>query len=371
MAFSIGNTATNTTWSATNTATVTISVSAGSIILLNIAQAHASVTESVSSVTSSHLTFAHRTGATESQTVDAHLEEEVWWAYSSGALTNEVITVTSSGTPATGAIAAIECKGVSSTPFDTNASLPVKNNTGTNQVTGVSTDSAAPVGLLFHGTILPPGGLPTGWTQAALATNSGTFTVNSRVYYKVFSAQQSNATWTLSSNGSDWVLIGDAFSSSISNTITASQGSYSLTGEATTFGILIPASQGTYTLTGEATVTNITKSISPSQGTYTLTGRATTLNSARSISLTRGLYTLTGFSTSSTASYTMSLIRGLYTLAGNNINLIRGSIAPVPSTAPPTKTDLFDTFSLWSPARPPLGLRRTRIKSWIVNKING
>src|SRR5437870_4515056 len=116
VAFTLGNTAVNNSWVATASATVTISVGANSNVVVIAHQTHATTTLSVASVTSANLTFTHRPGGTVSQINGAggsdggiHQEMEEWWAFNAGgALTNEVITVTSSGTPPIASLAAFE-----------------------------------------------------------------------------------------------------------------------------------------------------------------------------------------------------------------------------------------------------------------------
>jgi len=222
MAFAIGNVASNNTWAGSGSGTVTISLSAGSVLLVCAHQVHATVTETVASVTSANLTFAKRTGASHSRINSAgndtwHQEMEVWWAYVPSALTNEVITVTSSGTPTNATIAAVECQGVEdpSSPWDTNASLPASADGGATvpTVTGITTDASKPVGFMFEGTTEPAGGPDTGWTSMGASPSNGGATLSEiRDVYQAFSSAQSGASWTWTAGVGDWMVVADAFS---------------------------------------------------------------------------------------------------------------------------------------------------------------
>lgn len=88
----------------------------------------------------------------------------------------------------------------------------------------------------------------------------------------------------------------------------------------TTPGIIntLSAAQGTYTLTGKAQAVNFAKSISAAQGTYTLTGEAVTLKVGKGLSAVSGTYTLTGEPQSFIKTLGMPAIQGSYTLSGQS-----------------------------------------------------
>jgi hypothetical protein len=402
MAFSIGNTGRNQVVTSTSN-TVTISLSAGSVLLIQIGTTATSATGAAivtasPFVSSANLTFSKRASQTRHDVNVGNgttwQAQEVWWAYSSGALTSEVITVNLTGSPSTGLILAIECKGVAnpSSPFDANGSLPViaqGDNTDAT-VTGLSTNGSAPVGFWFysssHTNALPT--TPGTWTQANIGNGSPGLGNDGDIYYQVFSSTQSSATWSSTTSvARNWLLVGDAFNSPAVYSITASEGTYALTGEAQTFvhGIGISASHGTYTLTGEATTNTSARSISivqgtygltgkavtftagkglaAAQGTYTLTGEAAALSSSRSISTVHGVYTLTGYATNTPSSKSIFPVYGVYELTGKNQSL--SLIKLVPTSTPPTSIQPvikdYDTFTLWSSPYP--GGRRYRVRS--------
>ncbi len=219
MAFSIGNTASNITWAGTTSATATITLAADSVVLVGIHQSHATVTETVSTVTSAHLTFAKRSSVSHTNSAgnDTHHQEyELWWAYSSGALTSEVITVASVGTPTDASISVIECKGLlnPSSPWDTNVSLPATNAAGSTSTAAnvtLSTDSGAPVAFFFNSGTEALGATFTGWTSALSVGNIGSQFSLQRTWFQVFSSTQSSATYTINNATTDWMVVGDAF----------------------------------------------------------------------------------------------------------------------------------------------------------------
>ncbi|MDB5612061.1 MAG: hypothetical protein JWP25_8961 [Bradyrhizobium sp.] len=219
--FAIGNDARNTTWAGTSSDTVTISVSAGSVVLVCVHQAHPSVTETVASATSAHLTFAQRGAISHiNSNVDGHHQEyEYWWAHATSALTSEVITVTSSGTPTAATIEAFECQNVTnpSSPWDGNGSLPVSNANGSvntaASVSGVSTNSGAPVIFFLNSATQGLSATFTGFTTiggSGLANIGSVFSLQ-RNWFEQFNSTQSGASYSVTGNSADWMVIVDAF----------------------------------------------------------------------------------------------------------------------------------------------------------------
>lgn len=101
-------------------------------------------------------------------------------------------------------------------------------------------------------------------------------------------------------------------------TLTAAQGSYSLTGQALSLlrSIKITLSQGSYTLTGIAAAIGKRTTMVLAQGSYVLTGFATAFTRSIRIVLAQGSYTLTGQAAVLSRMYTMVMAYGSYTLTG-------------------------------------------------------
>jgi len=92
------------------------------------------------------------------------------------------------------------------------------------------------------------------------------------------------------------------------------QGAYTLTGQDQTLAVGMPAAQGTYTLTGQAQTLKQGKGIAATQGVYTLTGQAQGLNP--SLLSTEGSYNVTGSAVTLTKTKPITAVSGTYTLTG-------------------------------------------------------
>ena len=231
MAFAIGNTAINQSVT-TTTGTVTISVSAGSVLLIDAVataiNADGSATV-VTSVTSAHLTFSQRSAHTRHDSVGDTLfvRGERWWAYSSGALTSEVVTVVFTRAPddvndVDHLILATECQGITpnpASPWDGNASIPNYNdgqgNVPSTKSPGITTNFSQSVGLIVAysaGVTVGTPTVPGTWTQDNAAEGITNLLPRCFVYHQVFNVQQSNASWASTGiDASEWNWISDAF----------------------------------------------------------------------------------------------------------------------------------------------------------------
>jgi hypothetical protein len=90
----------------------------------------------------------------------------------------------------------------------------------------------------------------------------------------------------------------------------------------------LTASTGTFTLTGNTTGLQASRNISTNVGTFTLTGNATGLQTGRNIAASVGTFTLTGnaanlvYTPSGGATYTLTATSGSFSLTGNNASLV-------------------------------------------------
>lgn len=113
-------------------------------------------------------------------------------------------------------------------------------------------------------------------------------------------------------------------------TITADQGSYSLTGQTSTLQIAMRmlAAQGSYALTGIDAILRHGYKIIAAQGSYALSGISAALNSVRSMLAAQGSYTLTGQTASLKLGWKLLASYGSYVLTGIAIALrVNGSTA--------------------------------------------
>jgi hypothetical protein len=152
---------------------------------------------------------------------------ETWWAYSSGALTAEVITVTSSVAPDDGTILCFGVAGFTggtlyqTAPWDQNAALPAKNTgstttTPTTTAGQVSTTNANTMLLYVKGsTDTSTGGVPTGFTLltgGSVTNGGGTNSFNLFTTNNVVATTQTGITVAGSGTVNGWIIAVDALS---------------------------------------------------------------------------------------------------------------------------------------------------------------
>lgn len=108
------------------------------------------------------------------------------------------------------------------------------------------------------------------------------------------------------------------YTTTIDYTLTCAYGSYTLTGQATTFtkALKMILAQGSYTLTGFATLFSNGYTLIAEYGSYALTGVATNLTKALNMTMAYGSYTLTGVATVFTKALKLTASTGYYTLTG-------------------------------------------------------
>lgn len=112
-------------------------------------------------------------------------------------------------------------------------------------------------------------------------------------------------------------------------TLTAAQGSFTLTGQATTLTVArtIAAAQGTFTLTGYAAdlLEGSGYYFTVDVGSYTLTGNATALQKGYLVTAVQGSHTLTGQNAGLLTTRTLSAEQGSYSLTGQDATLTKSS----------------------------------------------
>jgi len=111
----------------------------------------------------------------------------------------------------------------------------------------------------------------------------------------------------------------------VSNVLTGTRGTYSLTGQAATFKSVhnLTAVTGSYSLTGIAASFKVAHTLSATVGSYTYTGVAATFKNTRSLLANTGSYSLTGIAATfnyvagaGSIAYSLSGATGSYSLSG-------------------------------------------------------
>lgn len=213
--------------SSVSSSTVTLSTTkTNDILVLQItAEGATGAALSASSVTSTSSLTWHPRGqvqagpATMQGGANNYLDIETWWALAPSPLTNEVVTVNMSHSIDDMTLIVFGVNGCNtSSPWDTNVSLPAYQNNGSNgtasapTVSGVSTTSTAPLMLGCLGSVNPASpSPPSGWTNIQTKNNGGgSLFCYSRADYDLLSSAQSSVTFTWGSSVSYFCLIVDA-----------------------------------------------------------------------------------------------------------------------------------------------------------------
>lgn len=179
---------------------------------------------------------------------------------------------------------------------------------------------------VFMVALLPAGGGVANTLTAAL----GTFSLSGQASSFLRARSLTAALGTFSQSGKAANLLRG-------RTVLAAQGTYSLSGQATSFqrARSIIASLGTYSLSGKAALTNASRSIIASQGTYTLAGIANSFIKGRGMAAATGTYAVSGIAATINASRSILASKGTYTLSGKaaltnafrSMNAIQGTYA--------------------------------------------
>lgn len=114
----------------------------------------------------------------------------------------------------------------------------------------------------------------------------------------------------------------------VNYTITAAQGSYTLTGQAATFArtYIVVAAQGSYTLSGQTANTLQGYLVTADQGSYSLTGQAATFSRTYILVAGQGSYSLSGQDAAFSQGYGLIAEQGSYALTGQSATLLQTHI---------------------------------------------
>ncbi len=111
-----------------------------------------------------------------------------------------------------------------------------------------------------------------------------------------------------------------------SYTLTASAGSYSVSGQAQTLtsSRSSAAAQGSYAVSGKATVLSLGRKLTAAQGSYAVSGQTTPLTSSRSLAATTGSYSVSGKATGLSSARKLTAAQGSYSVSGKTAGFILG-----------------------------------------------
>ena len=208
-------------FTSTTSGTVTLSTTKTNDVIVLLVASEQTTLQTVSSVTSAHLTWTRRGGGNiffAGQGCYNNLE--VWWAPSTGILTSEVITVTMTGSIDDVAMAAFGVNGAANiaSPWDTGT-LPVVT-TGSPAAAPVFSTSQAHDFIFAASSSLLFSTETSSWTSLASVTNGGGARgIAVASFYETVSATQSGVTASLTgSSGLLNVRLVDAITGDVTTT---------------------------------------------------------------------------------------------------------------------------------------------------------
>lgn len=148
---------------------------------------------------------------------------------------------------------------------------------------------------------------------------------------------------TLTASPGSYALSGAATTLTVNRPLSASPGSYSISGAAATLKVNRPltASAGAYTISGSAATLKVNRALTAAPGAYTISGAAASLPVGRSLTAAPGSYTLSGapatltYHPGSSTAYTLTASPGSYTITGAAVGFGSAHVFP---TVPPAPT---------------------------------
>lgn len=132
-----------------------------------------------------------------------------------------------------------------------------------------------------------------------------------------------SAGYTISAAQGSFTLTGQAAALTVQRKIVAAQGSFTLTGQtvALKFGHVLAAAQGSFSLTGQSVTLSAQRKITAAQGSFALTGQAVALQYSRIMAAAQGSFTLTGQAVAFWRGVSLSAGQGSFTLSGQSVAL--------------------------------------------------
>ncbi len=170
------------------------------------------------------------------------------------------------------------------------------------------------------------GGSGTNLSDSSGGGHDGTLQNGTAWSSDVPSQLAGGASYTLSASVGSFTLTGSAATLAKALTLASSAGSFALTGKAETFsaGRPLSASAGAFVLTGQSATLAKSLHLSASAGSFTLTGGSATFLSGKGIAGAPGAFALTGSTASLTKSLGTSESPGSFTLTGRPSSLSAG-----------------------------------------------
>lgn len=179
------------------------------------------------------------------------------------------------------------------------------------------------------------------------------------------------ATYTITAAQGSYTLTGQAALLTKQSKMTAVQGSYTYTGQAAllTKQSKMTAVQGSYSLSGQAALLTKQSKLIAAQGSYSLSGQAAALTKQSKMTADQGSYTLSGqavsFTYTQVGAYTMTANTGYFALTGQTTALTYTPVVPTGTT------DTHDGFDPYARKRKAKGGKRKKEVEDLLAKLMG
>lgn len=223
-----------------------------------------------------------------------------------------------------------------------NSATPPSGGTISNNSTGSGTINAPANGAMVAFSLGTAAGSWTGATvlidanhsgaqfsTASFANSSGAISGHSVSYSTGFALVAASfspvpASNTLSAAQGSFSLSGKAATPNAARSVVATQGSLSLTGDTVTInrGIGLAATQGAFSLTGKPATFPRAISLATAQGSFSLTGEAVGLLVGRSLNAGQGTFVLSGKAASLPIALSIQATKGQFNLNGMGAALV-------------------------------------------------
>jgi hypothetical protein len=159
------------------------------------------------------------------------------------------------------------------------------------------------------------------WNASAGATGDSFFSINEDVTFKGWAGPT-----PITASGGSYALTGTAATPKVARKVVANGDSYALTGADATFrkGLKIVAAGGSYALTGQDVTFRRTYILGANGGSYSLTGTDASLERGREVVADAGSYSLSGQDVTFDRTYVLTAGAGSYALTGTAVSLELG-----------------------------------------------
>ena len=268
---------------------------------------------------------AYSEACAENSAGTPHARASIWYAIAGSTVASLAITYSAGTGSADLEVVAVEYSGGTGTLDGTGTAGGSGTSLSSGSFTTTGTDVLAGVAVAkTTGQKWSGGG---GFNVLASSTGSGSAV--SCLFEDKLNAGAGSGSATMSDTVSGaWVVAAAAFSIGSGYTLTASEGSYSLTGISADvyYGYTLAAGAGSYSFTGDSAALLWDHALHASEGVYGLTGQNASLLADLNLSAGPGSYGLSGDSATLTAGRLFDTVPGSYSLSGFGALLYEGQV---------------------------------------------